>query len=100
MTRSEVRPAQFASPAGPPEVIQAPPAQAYAARAADSRLFSQRRAHAVQMDSDPRGGNLWIAVIDAGVNMVIDNVDVLGSIDISTDRLVIWTVNPGRTARS
>ena len=27
VTRSEVRPAQFTAPAGPPEVIQTPPAQ-------------------------------------------------------------------------
>ncbi len=39
-------------------------------------------------------GNLWIAVIDSGVNMVVDEPGGLNSIDVSTDRLVIWTVSP------
>ena len=36
-------------------------------------------------------GNEWIAVIDSGVNLIIDGVDASGSVDILTDRLVIWT---------
>ncbi|MCE9548124.1 MAG: organic solvent tolerance protein OstA, partial [Planctomycetia bacterium] len=35
--------------------------------------------------------NEWVAVISGGVNLIIDGADKLGSIDISTDRLVIWT---------
>ncbi len=46
-----------------------------------------------------RQTNQWVAVIDGGVNVVIDGVMVdtsrgplpLGSLDISTDRLVLWT---------
>ena len=37
---------------------------------------------------------MWIGVINGGVNMVIDVEGPLGSIDISTDRMVIWTINP------
>ncbi len=33
----------------------------------------------------------WIAVVDSGVNLIVDGVDQLGSIDVSTDRLVLWT---------
>ncbi len=36
-------------------------------------------------------GNEWIAVINSGVNLVIDGVDPAGPLDISADRLVIWT---------
>lgn len=36
-------------------------------------------------------GTEWIAVIDSGVNLIIDGVDELGSVDILTDRMVIWT---------
>ncbi|MDA1039986.1 MAG: hypothetical protein O3A37_06840 [Planctomycetota bacterium] len=39
----------------------------------------------------PSGGDEWIAVITSGVNLVVDGVDPAGPLDISTDRLVIWT---------
>ena len=46
-----------------------------------------------------RNTNQWIAVVDAGVNMIVDGVTMpssrgpitAGSLDISTDRLVLWT---------
>ena len=46
--------------------------------------------------TDP-ASNQWVAVIDSGVNVIVDvNANVpgigqVGTIDISTDRLVIWT---------
>ena len=39
----------------------------------------------------PTGGDEWIAVITSGVNLVVDGVDPAGPLDISADRLVIWT---------
>jgi len=39
---------------------------------------------------DP-AGNQWIAVIDSGVNLIVDGLPEFGSIDVVTDRLVIWT---------
>jgi len=36
-------------------------------------------------------GNEWVAVITSGVNLVVDGVDPAGPLDISADRLVIWT---------
>ncbi|NQU20391.1 MAG: hypothetical protein HQ567_03845, partial [Candidatus Nealsonbacteria bacterium] len=33
----------------------------------------------------------WIAIVDSGVNMIVDGGKDVGSIDVSTDRLVIWT---------
>ena len=35
--------------------------------------------------------NEWVAVITGGVTIIVDGADSVGSIDISTDRLVIWT---------
>ncbi len=35
--------------------------------------------------------NVGIAVIDAGVNLIIDNLQGYGTLDISADRVVIWT---------
>ena len=45
---------------------------------------------AVRWFPSPSGGE-WIAVITSGVNLVVDGVDPAGPLDISTDRLVIWT---------
>ncbi len=39
---------------------------------------------------DP-SGNQWIAVIHSGVNVIVDGLAEYGTIDVSTDRLVIWT---------
>ena len=36
-------------------------------------------------------GRERIAVLDSGVNIIIDQVSGLGTVDISTDRLVAWT---------
>ncbi len=36
-------------------------------------------------------GTEWIAVVDSGVNLIIDGLDEFGSVDILTDRMVIWT---------
>ncbi len=41
-------------------------------------------------------GNEWVAVITSGVNLVVDGVDPAGPLDISTDRLVIWTRGQGQ----
>ncbi|HEY4759704.1 MAG TPA: hypothetical protein VIH42_03910, partial [Thermoguttaceae bacterium] len=93
-TRSEVRPTQFTTPVGPPEIVQTPPAQPLP-QGRRIRVFPRSDVPVqAQWFPDPHGGNLWIAVIDSGVNMVVDNQDALGSIDVSTDRLVIWTVSP------
>ena len=33
----------------------------------------------------------WIAIVSSGVNLIVDGLDNFGSIDVATDRLVIWT---------
>ena len=44
----------------------------------------------ISADRNPASGE-WVVVISGGVNMIIDGVGSLGSIDVSTDRMVIWT---------
>ncbi|MBX7164850.1 MAG: organic solvent tolerance protein OstA [Pirellulales bacterium] len=36
-------------------------------------------------------GSEWIVTVDSGINLIIDGIDELGSVDITTDRIVIWT---------
>ena len=43
----------------------------------------------IQWYPDP-ASNQWMAVIHSGVNVIIDGVPGYGTIDILTDRLVIW----------
>jgi hypothetical protein len=40
--------------------------------------------------------NQWIAVLDSGVNLIVDGLKGFSSIDVSTDRLVIWTESRGQ----
>ncbi|MFN7811936.1 MAG: hypothetical protein ACK5SI_04660, partial [Planctomycetia bacterium] len=77
---------EFAAPAGPP-----------VAAAGGRRLRAFPRS-SVPLDlawyPSPAGDG-WIGVITSGVNLVVDGVAVadqpVGTLDISTDRLVIWT---------
>ncbi len=43
----------------------------------------------------PTGGE-WVGVITSGVNLVVDGVDPSGPLDVSADRLVIWTRGQAR----
>lgn len=36
-------------------------------------------------------GNEWVAVITSGVNLIVDGLDDVGALDVSADRIVIWT---------
>ena len=50
---------------------------------------------AIRWFPSPAGGE-WVAVITSGVNLVVDGVDPAGPLDISADRLVIWTRGGGQ----
>ena len=45
----------------------------------------------VQWIPEP-GGNLWTAVIEGGVNVLVDGMSNFGSIDLSAECVVFWTV--------
>ena len=83
------------SGAGSPELV--PPGVATAlpsaAPAASRRIRVFPRSNVpvqAQWFPDPNT-NQWIAIIDSGVNLIVDGLANLGSIDVATDRLVIWT---------
>ena len=79
---------EFAGPAAPQVPLAAP----------QRRLRAFPRSSVplnVRWFPSPSGGE-WIAVITSGVNLVIDGVDPAGPLDISADRLVIWTRGQGQ----
>lgn len=108
---SPVRPVQYTEPAAPgplpgpvPEPVAAgpiPPAGVGEPLPAGNRRISVY----ARSDVPPKArlehdvaNNQWIAVIDQGVNLIVEGLsDVrvdryeLSTIDVSTDRLVIWT---------
>lgn len=36
------------------------------------------------------GGEQWVAVVTSGVNLIVDGLEGVGTIDVSTDRMVMW----------
>jgi len=84
--RGGVRPAQFA-PLVPPQAT--PGVQGAAGRRI--RVFPRTSA-GIQAETFPSpDGRERIAVIDSGVNILIEGVGEYGKLDISTDRVVLWT---------
>ena len=86
LRRTEVKPVQFASPR-----IEQPVGQPLPTGTRRIRVFPRGDvAVQAQWFPDPRA-NKWIAVIDQGVNLIVNGLPGFGAIDVSTDRLVIWT---------
>ncbi len=44
----------------------------------------------IKWDPDPNS-NLWIGVVDGGVTMIVHTAGEFGVLDLSADRLVVWT---------
>jgi lipopolysaccharide export system protein LptA len=99
-----VKQAQFTQPAGP--ATRGDPAAA--AEPLPTPAAGQRRLQAWPRSSTPvqatwfpsEDRTEWIAIVDSGINLLISGVELpqaglqgagLDTIDISTDRLVIWT---------
>jgi hypothetical protein len=40
---------------------------------------------------NPNRPGEWLAIVTSGVNLIVDGLEGFGSIDVATDRLVIWT---------
>jgi lipopolysaccharide export system protein LptA len=92
---SAIRRTQFMTP-----VADAPPPQPAPVGTRRIRMFQRSNVPVhVRWEPDPNT-NQAIATVDSGVNLIIDGlsgasagpIDV-SSIDVSTDRMVIWTVN-------
>ena len=76
-----------------------PPADARAAappdrHAADSRISAQRQPRASRKSFPNPATNEQVIIFSSGVNLVVDGMQNFGSIDLVTDRLVIWTSDP------
>ena len=85
-TTAPVQPAQF-------EVVEeGPPADAALPPGARRVRAFPRSDTPIQARwfSNP-ATNEWVAVIDSGVNLIVDGLQGFGSIDVSADRLVLWT---------
>jgi len=81
--RQPVKPAQYMAP------LEAAPVVPTATRRI--RVFSRGDVPVqAQWFPDPNSRQ-WIAVIDGGVNLIVDGLLDYGALDISADRLVIWT---------
>jgi lipopolysaccharide export system protein LptA len=82
-----IRQAQFVESAGPAAVDAVPPGTRRI------RVFPRGDVPVqAQWFPDPQSQD-WIAVVDSGVNLIVEGLDEYGAIDVSTDRLVIWTKN-------
>jgi hypothetical protein len=84
-TQSGVQQAQFAETIPPPAVVPVP--------LGNRRIRAFPRTDLpVQIQWVPSaGGNEWTAIVTSGVNLIIDGLPQFGSVDVSTDRLVLWT---------
>lgn len=84
--RSAVRQAQFTQP-----MVEAAPTTVLPPGTRSLRAFPLTGTGVPVRWYPSPGGNEGVAVIESGVNLIIDGVGNLGSIDIQTDRMVIWT---------
>lgn len=79
----------------PPAAVLAPPSVAVAPAApAGRRLRAFSRSSVkvqVKWIPNPNNPQEWVGIISPGVNLIIDGLDGFGQLDISTDRMVIWT---------
>lgn len=94
-TDRPARPAQFTRPAPQPEVIPTPGPGGAAGtpNLGTRRIRIQRRSSVgVQVRVFPvPNRNEWVATVTGGVNLIVEGLPDLGTIDVSTDRLVLWT---------
>lgn len=81
-----IRRTQFGSFAG-----GAPPVDAPVAGTRRIRVFprSAVKMQVLWFPSQVQGE--WIAVVNTGVNLIVDGIEGAGAIDVSTDRMVLWT---------
>jgi len=67
------------------------PAGAAPAGARRVRAFQRSSVGVQAIWSQDAASGLWIGVVDSGINMIVDGLANFDSIDVSTDRMVIWT---------
>ncbi len=93
---STAPPPTGASVPGPALAPVAPPAAPPVASGPARRVQVFARSDVpvqIQWFPDP-ASNQWVAVIDSGVNVIVDGIAGFRTLDVLTDRLVIWTTSP------
>ncbi len=88
-----VAPAQF----GMPAIMPAPAGQPGGLSLRRVRVFPRSDAPVQARWFPLPGRNERAAVIESGVNVIVDGVEQVGTIDLAADRIVIWTTE-GATA--
>jgi lipopolysaccharide export system protein LptA len=80
------------APSGPPAWLGAP-SDAYIPSGTRRIRVFQRSSVPFHFQWAPQepGSNQAIALVDCGVNLIVDGLAGVGSIDVSADRMVIWT---------
>ena len=89
-----IRQTQFAPPApgafsGP--AITAPPVDVVPPGTRRVRAFARSNTPVQAQMFPNQGSNEWVAIINSGVTLIVDGMTGGGAIDVSTDRLVVWT---------
>jgi hypothetical protein len=95
------QPAMPAPPASPDAGSRGPRVPAPTARRI--RLFARSEVPVQAQWEVDRATNRAVAVVESGVNVIIDGMADVGSIDLSADRLVLWTVGvpqPGQAGET
>jgi hypothetical protein len=83
-----VRQVQFQQP----EVLPAPgPEGPFPPGTRRIRVFSRSSVRADLVWERNPETNEWMGIVTSGVNIIVDGLPDFGTIDVSTDRLVIWT---------
>ncbi len=84
-TDQMIRQAQFNLPA------ESAPASGQTPRGRRIRAFPRSEARVQAQWFPSADGTRSVAVIDSGVNLIVDGLEALGTVDVAADRLVIWT---------
>jgi hypothetical protein len=93
----DARPVQGGAPgshaAGGTPSWLGPPSDTYIPSGTRRIRVFQRSSVPFQIQWAPQepGSNQAIALVDCGVNLIVDGLTGVGSIDVSADRMVIWT---------
>jgi hypothetical protein len=84
-----VQPAQFTAPLPPGAPAPGPGPPVMGSRRIEIYPRTSTRIQGKWFPSPT--SDEWVAVVDSGVNVIVEGMGALGKIDVSTDRLVMWT---------
>ena len=86
--KDSVKQTQYAEPIGRPQAV-APNVPPVGSRRL--RIFPRSEVPLQIQGSRNETAGEWVVVVTSGVNLIVDGIENLGSIDVAADRLVIWS---------